>query len=183
MPEPVLSQRTLNRTLLARQLLLEPVSMDPLAAAEHLVGLQAQLPTSPYIALHARLARFDPATLSQAMEDRRAVRIVLMRGTIHLVSADDALLLRPVIQPVLDRELLARPDVGAGHRRRRARAGPRAGAHARRGEAALAGGAADRAWPQVSRETRAASPTRCAISCRRSRSRPAGCGAARARRS
>ena len=107
MPEPVLSQRTLNRTLLARQLLLEPVSMDPLAAAEHLVGLQAQLPTSPYIALHARLARFDPATLSQAMEDRRAVRIVLMRGTIHLVSAGDALLLRPVIQPVLDRELHA----------------------------------------------------------------------------
>ena len=45
MPEPVLSQRTLNRTLLARQLLLEPVSMDPLDAAEHLVGLQAQLPT------------------------------------------------------------------------------------------------------------------------------------------
>ena len=107
MPEPVLSQRTLNRTLLARQLLLEPVSMDPLAAAEHLVGLQAQLPTSPYIALHARLARFDPATLSQAMDDRRAVRIVLMRGTIQFVSADDALLLRPVIQPVLDRELLA----------------------------------------------------------------------------
>jgi hypothetical protein len=41
------------------------------------------------------------------MEDRHAVRIVLMRGTIHLVSVEDALLLRPVIQPVLDRELLA----------------------------------------------------------------------------
>ena len=107
MPEPVLSQRTLNRTLLARQLLLEPVSMDPIAATEHLVGLQAQLPTSPYIALHARLARFDPAALSRAMDNRRAVRIVLMRGTIHLVSAEDALLLRPVMQPVLDRELQA----------------------------------------------------------------------------
>ena len=107
MAEPVLSQPTLNRTLLARQLLLKPVSMDPLAAVEHLVGLQAQLPTSPYIALHARLAGFDAATLSQAMEDRRAVRLVLMRGTIHLVSADDALILRPVMQPVLDRELLA----------------------------------------------------------------------------
>src|SRR5215203_1844176 len=107
MPEPVLSQRTLNRTLLARQLLLEPVSVDPLAATEHLVGLQAQLPTSPYIALHARLARFDPVAFSHAVEARRAVRIVLMRGTIHLVSAEDALLLRPVIQPVLDRELFA----------------------------------------------------------------------------
>ena len=107
MAEPVLSQRTLNRTLLARQLLLEPVSMDPLDAAEHLDGLQAQLPTSPYIALRARLAGFDPASLSTAMEERRAVRIVLRRGTIHLVSIDDALALRPVIQPVLDRELLA----------------------------------------------------------------------------
>ena len=107
MPEPVLSQRMLNRTLLARQLLLEPAAMAPLDAAQHLVGLQAQLPTSPYIALRARLAGFDPAALSTAMEERRAVRIVLMRGTIHLVSIDDALLLRPVIQPVLDRELLA----------------------------------------------------------------------------
>ena len=107
MPEPVLSLRTLNRTLLARQLLLEPVAMDPLAATEHLVGLQAQLPTSPYIALRARLSPFDPARLSAAMEDRRAVRMVLMRGTIHLVTARDAAAIRPVIQPVLDRELRA----------------------------------------------------------------------------
>ena len=106
MAEPVLTQRVLNRTLLARQLLLEPVAMDPLAATEHLVGLQAQLPTSPYIALRARLRPFDPAVLSRAVEERRALRMVLMRGTIHLVTADDAAAIRPVIQPVLDRELL-----------------------------------------------------------------------------
>jgi hypothetical protein len=107
MPVPVLSQRTLNRTLLARQLLLEPVTMDPLEAVDHLVGLQAQLPSSPYIALHARLAGFDPWAVSAAIEDRRAVRTVLMRGTIHLVTVDDAATIRPVIQPVLDRELFA----------------------------------------------------------------------------
>jgi hypothetical protein len=107
MAEPVLTQRTLNRTLLVRQLLLQPVAMEPLAAVEHLVGLQAQLPTSPYIALRARLHPFDPADLSAVMEDRRAVRMVLMRGTIHLVSARDAAAIRPVIQPVLDRELHA----------------------------------------------------------------------------
>ena len=67
MTGPVLSQRALNRTLLARQLLLEPVRMDPLAAVEHLVGLQAQLPTSPYIALRALSEpRLEPLTEENA---------------------------------------------------------------------------------------------------------------------
>jgi hypothetical protein len=38
------------------------------------------------------------------------VRIVLMRGTIHLVTADDCLLLRPLMQPVLDGELARHPQ-------------------------------------------------------------------------
>ncbi len=81
--------------------------MRPAAALEHLVGLQAQLPGSPYQALHARLARFDPLALSGLLERRDVVRMVLIRGTIHLVTADDAARLRPVVQPVLDRELFA----------------------------------------------------------------------------
>jgi hypothetical protein len=40
----VLDDRTLNRATLARQLLLERADLDPLAAVEHLVGLQAQEP-------------------------------------------------------------------------------------------------------------------------------------------
>jgi hypothetical protein len=88
--------------------------MAPLAATEHLVGLQAQNPWSPYHGLHARLRDFDPATLSDAMERREAVRMVLMRGTIHLVSARDAAALRPVIQPVLDRELFSTRTWGPG---------------------------------------------------------------------
>src|SRR3954447_5304622 len=110
----VLGLRALNRTLLERQLLLDRVPMAPLAATEHLVGLQAQNPWSPYHALHARLRDFDPATLSDAMDRREAVRMVLMRGTIHLVSARDAATLRPVIQPVLDRELFATRTWGPG---------------------------------------------------------------------
>ena len=106
MPAPLLSPRALNRTLLARQLLLERSSMTPVAALEHLVGLQAQLPGSPYLALRARLAGFDPHGLSGLVERREAVRIALMRSTIHLVTADDAARLRPVVQPVLDRELV-----------------------------------------------------------------------------
>jgi hypothetical protein len=107
MPAPLLSQRALNRTLLARQLLLERAAMAPAAALEHLVGLQAQVPGSPYQALRARLAGFDPHALSRLLERREAVRMVLMRGTIHLVTAADAARLRPAVQPVLDRELFA----------------------------------------------------------------------------
>ena len=105
MPAPELSLRALNRTHLARQLLLEPSDVAPMDAVAHLVGLQAQNPPSPYIALRARLHSFDPMALSRAMERRDAVRMVLMRGTIHLIGAADAAALRPVIQPVLHREL------------------------------------------------------------------------------
>jgi hypothetical protein len=40
------------------------------------------------------------------------VRIVAMRATIHLLSADDCLLLRPLMQPVLDAELARHPEFG-----------------------------------------------------------------------
>jgi hypothetical protein len=69
------------------------------------VGLQAQNPLHPYLALWSRLDGFDPHRLGQLLEDRSLVRIVVMRGTIHLVTADDALLLRPLTQPVLDAEI------------------------------------------------------------------------------
>lgn len=101
----VLSVRALNRATLARQLLLERSAMSPLAAVEHLVGLQAQIPLNPYSALWSRLADFDPHDLGQLLVDRKVVRIVVMRGTIHLVTADDCVLLRPLAQPVLDQEL------------------------------------------------------------------------------
>jgi hypothetical protein len=99
----VLSRRVLNRTLLARQHLLERSAMPPLAMVEHLVGLQAQEPLPPYLSLWSRLTDPDPAAVSAALEERTAVRLVLMRGTLHLVTADDALRLRPLVQPLLDR--------------------------------------------------------------------------------
>ena len=105
MTEPVLSRRALNRATLGRQLLLERVPMDPAAAVEHLVGLQAQNPLDPYAALWSRLDGFTPGPLGDLLESRALVRIVVMRGTIHLVTADDALVLRPLVQPVLDAEL------------------------------------------------------------------------------
>jgi Winged helix DNA-binding domain len=115
MPD-TLSARALNRALLDRQLLLR---RDPLPGAagpragrvietvEHLVGLQAQAPFPPYYGLWSRLDGFAPGDLSSLLLERRVVRIGLMRGTIHLVSADDCLGLRPVLQEALERGLRA----------------------------------------------------------------------------
>lgn len=60
---PPLSTRTLNRTLLERQLLLERVPMSAEDAITHLVGLQSQTPASPYPGLWTRLKGFDFAEL------------------------------------------------------------------------------------------------------------------------
>lgn len=97
---PVLSQRALNRALLARQLLLERSPLETGPALDHLVGMQSQVPSHPFIALWSRLREFTTDDLSRLMLDRATVRVPLMRGTIHLVTADDALALRPLVQPV-----------------------------------------------------------------------------------
>lgn len=107
---PVLDDRSLNRALLARQLLLERVDRPALDTVEHLVALQAQEPQDPYVALWSRLAGFDPAELSTALADRQAVRIALLRSTVHLASSRDCLALRPVLQVVGER--MARGQFG-----------------------------------------------------------------------
>ena len=96
---------------MARQLLLERADLDPLAAVAHVVGMQAQVPLNPYLGLWSRLRDFRREKLGAALEARAAVRIVAMRGTVHLLTADDALLLRPLCQPVLDGELARHRDV------------------------------------------------------------------------
>jgi hypothetical protein len=102
---PPVTNRALNRATLARQLLLEPSDLDPTRAVEHVAGLQAQTPQSWYVGLWSRLRSFDPLSFSALLADRRVVRMALMRGTIHLVSAADAWRFRRIIQPVLDRQL------------------------------------------------------------------------------
>jgi len=121
MPSDVLSLAALNRALLARQMLLRRVPLPPdrtsadrssperagrvIEAIEQLAGLQAQAPFPPYYGLWSRLAGFRPDDLAELITSRRVVRIALMRGTIHLVSARDCLFFRPAVQPVLERGL------------------------------------------------------------------------------
>ena len=112
MPGDVLSLRALNRATLDRQLLLRRSGRPVLATVEHLVGLQAQIPLNPYTALWSRLDGFRPEELAALLVDRQVVRIVVMRGTLHLVTADDCLLLRPLVQPILEREMARHGEHG-----------------------------------------------------------------------
>lgn len=70
---------------------------------EHLVGMQAQEPRDPYVALWTRLEGFRPEELESLVTGREVVRMTLMRGTIHLLTARDALALRPELGRVPER--------------------------------------------------------------------------------
>jgi len=103
MSVPTLSDRALGRALLDRQLLLRRAQMPVMSAIEHLLGLQGQATLPPYYGLWSRLCGFDQHELARTLLEREAVRLRLMRGTVHLVSATDAVRLRPLMQVVGER--------------------------------------------------------------------------------
>jgi hypothetical protein len=81
-----LTERELNRVLLARQLLLERSDLPIGRAVEQVGGLQTQYAPSGYVGLWTRLARFERDDLTRALEDRTVVQATLIRTTIHIVS-------------------------------------------------------------------------------------------------
>jgi hypothetical protein len=97
-----LTARALGRALVTRQLLAAREGMTALEAVEHLVGMQAQAPKPPYYGLFSRLADFRAEELSTLLSERRAVRVSVMRGTVHLMSAADCLQLRPLTRPLYE---------------------------------------------------------------------------------
>ena len=105
MVERVLTLQELNRATLARQMLLERESLSVPEAVERLAGLQAQVPNPPYIGLWSRLRDFNREDLTRLMEEREIVRAVMMRSTLHLVTAEDHNRFRQTIQPALTRAL------------------------------------------------------------------------------
>lgn len=84
-----LSERRLNRAVLARQHLLARAEKPMNEVIEDIAGLQTQYAPSGYIALWSRVAGFQRADLTRAMEQREVLHGTLMRVTIHSVTARD----------------------------------------------------------------------------------------------
>src|SRR5205814_10609079 len=84
-----LTERELNRALLARQLLLERSVVPLTRAIEAVGGLQTQYAPSGYIGLWTRTTGFERSSLTRALEERRVIQGTLMRVTIHMVTRRD----------------------------------------------------------------------------------------------
>lgn len=89
MAERVLTQRELNRALLARQLLLERARLPIPRALERIGGIQNQYAPNAYLRLFSCLEGFLREQLTRALERRSVVQATLMRATIHIVSRRD----------------------------------------------------------------------------------------------
>lgn len=96
-----LSAAEINRATLARQMLLVREPIGPAPATSRLAGLQAQEPASPSIALWSRIDGFDASSLADALQARDVVKATLMRGTLHLATADDYRHFLPAMAPML----------------------------------------------------------------------------------
>lgn len=70
-------------------MLLERKQLDPVDAVHRVVALQAQMPSSAYLALWNRLEGFDPGELDAAFGGHSLVKATLMRITLHVVCRDD----------------------------------------------------------------------------------------------
>jgi Winged helix DNA-binding domain len=86
---PTLTQRELNRALLARQHLLIRAQAPIPRVLERIGGIQAQYAPAMYVGLWSRIQGLTRDQLTRALEDRSVVQGTLMRATIHLVSAGD----------------------------------------------------------------------------------------------
>jgi Winged helix DNA-binding domain len=100
-----LGLRELNRATLERQLLLRRAERSAADAIGHLGGLQAQAPLAPYLGLWTRLSGFRPDHLKDLLTKRSVVRAHLMRNTVHLLTAEDFVSFRPLVQPLMERGL------------------------------------------------------------------------------
>jgi hypothetical protein len=105
MTERVLTLRELNRATLARQFLLERTDRSPLEVIRWLVALQGQVSNAPYSGLWTRLQAFRRAELTALLENKQVLRASSLRGTLHIIAADDYLQFHSLLKPALTRNL------------------------------------------------------------------------------
>jgi Winged helix DNA-binding domain len=96
--ERVLTQRELNRALLARQHLLDRSKATIPKTLERIGGIQAQYAPAMYIGLWSRLEGLERDALTRALERKTVIQATLMRATIHLVARGDYWPLRTAIE-------------------------------------------------------------------------------------
>jgi hypothetical protein len=84
-----LTRKELTAALAERQFLRERVRLDPVEAIRVLTPPQAQDPPAPYIALAARLERFERSQLEAAIDAGAVFKATIVRLTLHLVAADE----------------------------------------------------------------------------------------------
>jgi Winged helix DNA-binding domain len=84
-----LTQRELNRALLARQGLLERYDAPLPRVLSRIGGIQAQYAPSMYIGLWSRVKDLDRDAVTRGLERRTLIQATLMRSTIHLVAKAD----------------------------------------------------------------------------------------------
>ena len=120
----VLTQRELGRATLARQLLLERRRLAPTEVIEHLVGMQAQWPSAPYVGIWTRSASFRRETLERELARGAVVKAAVMRQTLHLVTLRDYGLLRAAMSEMISRGETAQAKSLAPSVRVLAEAGP-----------------------------------------------------------
>lgn len=100
------------------QLLHRPGPRSPADVVRHLVGIQAQAPLAAELGVRARAKRVTLADVDRArLEDRSVIRTWAMRGTIHLISAEDVGWLVPLtVGPSMPRVWRRLAEVGVPRR-------------------------------------------------------------------
>lgn len=82
-------------------MLVERQAISVPAVLNGLVGLQSQAALAPYVGLWAQVRDFERADLADLIEARSVVKAAWIRGTLHLVTADDYAAHRSTLQPML----------------------------------------------------------------------------------
>jgi Winged helix DNA-binding domain len=97
-PVATLTDEQVRRARIAGQLLHRPARRSVADLVSHLTGVQAQVLPAASLALRARRAALTAAAVDRARTmDRSIVLCWAMRGTLHLIAADDHAWLVPLV--------------------------------------------------------------------------------------